>query len=290
MSCLSKMAEDQMQLQRHELKYLISEAVAVEIRHFIASFLEIDEFGASRPDLSYPVHSLYLDSPLLATYWHTINGDKNRYKLRVRFYDDRPESPVFLEIKRRMNDAILKQRGALRRGFIDSFLNGQLPDNSMIASKDPKQAGAVMRFHGLMLKHQARPTAHVSYMREAWISPNDNSIRVTMDRNVLCGPESTTLFKSEVNDPVCVFGRKVVLELKFTGRFPNWFRDLVQSFGLMQCSAAKYADGIALKGERFFSDSIHAGSPASDSLILRDKRIAELGVNQSESGKSPHQE
>ena len=284
------MAEDQMQLQRHELKYLISEAVAVEIRQFIGSFLEIDEFGASRPDLSYPVHSLYLDSPLLVTYWHTINGNKNRYKLRIRFYDDRPDSPVFLEIKRRMNDAILKQRGALKREFIGSFMNGQLPEASMIASKDPKQMGAVMRFHELMQKHQARPTAHVFYMREAWISPYDNSVRVTMDRNVLCVPESTTDFKAEVDDPVCVFGRKVVLELKFTGRFPNWFRDLVQSFGLMQCSAAKYADGIALKGERFFSDSIHVGSPASDSLILRDKRIAELGVNQSESRTSPHKE
>lgn len=279
-----------MQLQRHELKYIISEAVAVEIRQFISPFLEIDEFGVGKPDYSYPVHSLYLDSPRLVTYWHTINGNKNRYKLRIRFYDDRPEAPVFLEIKRRMNDAILKQRGALKREFIDSYLNGQLPEVSMIASKDPKQFGAVMRFHELMLKHQARPTAHVFYMREAWISPNDNSVRVTMDRNVFCGPEFSTRFSAEVDDPVCVFGRKVVLELKFTGRFPLWFRDLVQAFGLMQCSAAKYADGIALKGERFFSDSISTEGPTSDSLILRDKRIAELGCLQSDSRKSPPKE
>ena len=36
----------------------------------------------------------------------------------------------------------------------------------------------------------------------------------------------------------------VILELKFTSRYPNWFRDLVSGFGLMQCGAAKYVDGM----------------------------------------------
>jgi hypothetical protein len=140
------------------------------------------------------------------------------------------------------------------------------------------------------VRHQARPTAHVSYLREAWISRQDNSVRVTMDREVLCGPEFTTCFKSEVNDPVRVFGNAVVLELKFTGRFPRWFQDLVQAFGLMQCSAAKYADGIALKGERFFSDSVMVENAVAGSLSLRDKRIAEIGRLQSDSRKSPPKE
>ena len=42
------------------------------------------------------------------------------------------------------------------------------------------------------------------------------------------------------------------LELKFTGRFPDWFKELVRVFGLKQGSASKYADGIALKGESHF--------------------------------------
>jgi hypothetical protein len=38
----------------------------------------------------------------------------------------------------------------------------------------------------------------------------------------------------------------VVLELKFTGRFPDWFQDLVRHFALWKCSAAKYVDGVTL--------------------------------------------
>jgi hypothetical protein len=40
------------------------------------------------------------------------------------------------------------------------------------------------------------------------------------------------------------FGDSVVLELKFTNRFPEWFKELVRVFGLMQCGAAKYVDGL----------------------------------------------
>src|SRR5438876_609439 len=83
--------------------FLIDEPTALKVRDFVQCYLMIDEYGAMQPNLSYPVHSLYLDSDGLDTYWDTINGNKNRFKLRLRYYDDRPDSPIFLEIKRRMN-------------------------------------------------------------------------------------------------------------------------------------------------------------------------------------------
>lgn len=39
----------------------------------------------------------------------------NRFKLRIRFYDDIPASPAFLETERRLTDVIRKERAALRR-------------------------------------------------------------------------------------------------------------------------------------------------------------------------------
>lgn len=242
-----------MQLQRFELKYIVNENVALATRNFVSSYLEIDEYGATRPNLSYPVHSLYLDSDILTLYWHTINGNKNRYKLRLRFYENRPTAPVYFEIKRRMNDAILKQRGAVHRDAVELVLAGQLPEMQHMVSNEPKNLLAVQRFSQLMLEHCAKPRAHVSYLREAWISPRDNSIRVTMDRKVHCSPEFTARLEPEDRNLTPVFGNKVILELKFSGRFPDWFRELVRLFGLAQCSAAKYADGIALLGENHFS-------------------------------------
>lgn len=249
------MVEDRMQLQRLELKYIIRDELALQVREFVRSYLEIDEYGATRPNLSYPVHSLYLDSDDLHLYWETINGNKNRYKLRLRFYENRPSAPVYFEIKRRMNNAILKQRGGVWREAVDLILAGQLPEPAHMVSSDPKQLAALQRFSQLMNQHHCRPKAHISYVREAWISPLNNRVRLTMDRQVYCDPEPTASLLTELRNPVLVFGKNVVLELKFTGRYPDWFRELVRIFNLTQCSAAKYVDGIALVGEHRFGSS-----------------------------------
>ncbi len=89
------MQADRLQLQRFEIKFLVPEAVALAARDFVRSYLALDEFCHDRLQFSYPVHSLYLDSEALAFYHQTVNGDKNRFKLRLRFYDDKMTSPVF---------------------------------------------------------------------------------------------------------------------------------------------------------------------------------------------------
>ena len=240
---------DNLQHQRLELKYIVPEQVALAVRDFVSSYLTLDAFGARQPGLSYPVHSLYLDSDDLVFYWQTVNGNKNRFKLRLRYYDDRPASPVFFEIKRRVNAAILKQRGAVRRDAVDALLAGQLPDPEELFFDEPTQLPALERFCELMQHHYAKPKAHIAYQREAWVSTDDNSLRVTMDRQVQIECEPAARLRTEMRNPVNVFKNGIVLELKFTGRFPDWFKELVQCFNLWQCSAAKYADGITLQME-----------------------------------------
>jgi hypothetical protein len=247
--------DSRLQLQRFELKYIIKPDVALAVRNFVQSYLKIDEYGATQPNLSYSVHSLYLDSDDLTIYWGTINGNKNRYKLRIRFYENRPKAPVYFEIKRRMNDAILKKRCAIKREAAYLILAGHLPEPDHFMAYEPKQIDAIQDFRYLMVKDKAKPKAHVAYYREAWISPYDNSVRVTLDREVKVDPEPSARFEAEMKNPVVVFGSNVVLELKFTGRFPDWFKELVRLYGLAQCSAAKYADGVALMGE----DRLFAG-------------------------------
>jgi hypothetical protein len=265
----------ELQLSRLEHKYIVSPEVALAVRDFVASYLELDEFGATHPNLSYPVHSLYLDSDDLRIYWGTINGDKNRYKLRLRFYENRPNAPVYFEIKRRMNNAIMKQRGAVRRDAVSQVLSGMLPGAEQMTSTDPRQLLAIQRFVELAATVGAKPKAHIAYQREAWVQPDDNSIRVTLDRDVLCCVDATTELRTEMDRPFCVFGKSVVLELKFTGRFPDWFGELVRTFNLHQTSAAKYADGVALMGESLFS-AAGGLAPGPEYARHRAERLAAL--------------
>lgn len=244
-----------LQEQRYELKYIIPEDIALAIRDFVSGYLVLDGFAAPPPDCSYDNHSIYLDSDRLHTYHASINGEKNRYKLRVRFYDEQPESPVFFEIKRRMDGIIMKQRCAVRREAVASLIGGQFPEEEHLLEHGPKAFDTLQKFCHLVSMLGAKPKAHVAYAREAWVSEADNSVRVTMDRHVRSEPQFDATARIAMVDPVYVFQRQLVLELKFTNRFPNWFRDLVQAFGLMQSGGAKYAGGIQIKGENLYSSN-----------------------------------
>ncbi len=238
-----------MQASRFEQKYLISEQTAQQVRDFVQSYLELDENGVGKPNFSYPVHSLYLDSEDFKLYWSTINGDKNRFKLRLRFYNANPDTPVFFEIKRRMNNCIMKQRGGARREAVERLLAGHLPEPADLVTKDPRHLHALQRFCQLMQEVRATPRVQVSYLREAYVPHDDNSARLTMDRRVQVESRRTSNLVTTMDHPVMVWGPDVVLELKFTNRFPEWFRELVEVFGLRQRGAAKYVDGVELLGD-----------------------------------------
>jgi hypothetical protein len=241
--------KDKLQPQRFELKYLVSEPAALAMRDFVRSYLVPDEFAARSPSLSYPNHSLYLDSDDLRLYWDVVNGSKNRHKLRLRFYNDQPDAPVFFEIKRRSDNAILKERGAVRREAVSSLLAGQLPAPGHLASQNPKHLAALQHFCRLMHQNSATLKTHVSYQREAWMNPVDNSVRVTFDREVRIAPQAEPVISTRMADPVMPWAGQVILELKFTSRFPNWFFEMVRLFNVMQCGVAKYAEGVAWLGD-----------------------------------------
>jgi hypothetical protein len=80
----------------------------------------------------------------------------------------------------------------------------------------------------------------VSYQREAYVTPQDDAVRLTFDRNVQSGRFDQSL---QINKLDARFQPKVpgtILELKFTDRFPGWMRDLAQCFNLTRSPMAKY--------------------------------------------------
>lgn len=247
------MPKDRLQTQRFELKYIVTEETARAVRQFVRCYLKPDEFAASLPDQSYPVHSLYLDSPDLATYQAVQTGEKNRFKLRIRYYSSEDEA-VYFEIKRRTNEVISKSRAKVRREFVEPLLEGRPPQLKHLVAPDGRQLAALQDFCRLMHRLKATPRSHVAYFREAWMSPENNSLRVTFDRDVRCEPEFGTAFRTEFGEAVAVFGRNVVIELKFVDRLPLWCTELVRSFNLRRGGAPKYAQGVFLLGEHRVSN------------------------------------
>jgi hypothetical protein len=227
---------------RHELKYHISESTAEAIVQFIKPYIPLDRYCKLQRSRDYPIVSLYLDSTDLQLCKESLGGLMNRYKLRIRSYTDEPDYPRFFEIKRRINTIIMKSRARVMTRDVPILLRGlPLPPQNYTADTD-----SINQFQLYLNNIQARPTVLIRYKRQAYEGGTENKVRITFDRE-LCycvtrEPEVRLSGGGWQRNPFTEGG--VVLEIKFTDRYPFWLTEMVKFFNLRQRSISKYASSI----------------------------------------------
>lgn len=219
---------------RYELRYFVSPEQALRIRDFVREYLDFDEHSVGKPDYSYPVHTLHLDSEDWKLYWRTVRGDQDRWKLRVRYYSSHPDSPIYFEVLHQEADIVSKYRAGVRTEAVNALLGGYLPAPEHLLSQNPKEAMALQRFATMMHELHARPRLHLIWMREAYES-DDGKARVTLDRSICASKASGDfggLLPVAMENPLMCVNHLVILQLRFTERFPDWYRELVRVFSL----------------------------------------------------------
>jgi hypothetical protein len=229
------------QFHRIEAKYTVPSSMAGEIARYIQPYVVEDPHAEGQPDHAYDVLTLYLDSPDLRLYRETREGVLNRLKLRIRRYDRSPSSTAFLEIKRRHNRMVKKDRARLATDAVAQFLGGGAPDTARLST--PERA-CYDEFTGLTALWLARPVVWVQYRREAWAGVFDPRLRVTFDREICCARADGGI---DVPPPSLwkpIEAEGVVLELKLDYAFPEWLLGLVRTFDLTRQSFSKYARSI----------------------------------------------
>jgi hypothetical protein len=231
-----------LQASRYELKFLISEAKAKAIQKEVAARMKPDTF--TKDEFGYHIRSLYLDSRHLDCYQQTNDGVKNRFKLRVRFYDDACDSPVFLEVKRRVTNVIQKKRAGVSRESASKLVRGGAPTPSMLLKNNAQQRDALVTFCRLRDQLAAVGHIYVDYFRQAFECDSNNQYRVTFDREVCGSPHVPG--SGIVMPPRKKMSRidGVVLELKFVNKPARWMTQLTKRFGLQPISVPKYVECV----------------------------------------------
>jgi hypothetical protein len=225
---------------RFECKYQISEAKAAAVEKFIQPYLHLDRYCKLRPAGNYPIASLYLDSPNLQLCKESLTGQKNRFKLRVRGYNDDPAYPKFFEIKRRINVTIIKDRHRVKHSDIERLLSGgPLPEQYYSTEQE-----SLKQFLFYMRTINAGPIVLVRYIRRAYEDDSENRVRVTFDRKLSYKITNRPVVELEGAGWQRHPFNDVVLEIKFTSRFPAWLTHLVRCLELQQQSFSKYANCI----------------------------------------------
>ena len=228
---------------RHECKYLIDEPLAHRVRQFIKPFLVPDPHSLRRTELRYPVYSLYLDTVSLRFYRDTLQGIKNRFKLRLRYYsEDDASAPVFFEVKKRVDKVVRKSRECVDSLDAEAFLHGRGGREAIWRQRYGKD------FHEFLQRcraTRARPTVRIHYLREAYESRGGDPVRITFDSHLHHSlVNGLNLIDRRIEwRPTPVNG--VILEVKFTERCPQWVRQMIRSFQLDRQSVPKYVMSVA---------------------------------------------
>ena len=226
---------------RFELKYLINLHQAEALRQALGAYLAPDD-NASGPG-SYELASLYYDSPDFRCYWEKIDGIKFRRKLRIRHYASpaplSAETPVFVEIKQRLDKVTQKRRVLLPYA---SAL--QLCSQRQVPEHEPQDEAVIQEIAAFTWQYNLRPTCIVRYRRQALVGCEyDIGLRVTFDTQLTCQAQPLDL--QEPTNGLPLFpADTVVMEIKVNERVPYWLTELVAAHNLQLVRISKYCRSI----------------------------------------------
>lgn len=92
-------------MQRYELKYILSASQSENLLARLQGHMLLDCYGRTS------IASLYYDTPDSRLVRSSLEKPKFKEKMRLRSYGmATPESPVFLELKRKADDIVYKRR------------------------------------------------------------------------------------------------------------------------------------------------------------------------------------
>lgn len=230
--------------KRYELKYLITEAQAAEVRRCCRAHLPTDPYAQRQAGFQYPILSVYLDSPTRELLRMTVERQVQRFKLRVRTYRGYRKSasglPAFFEIKRKSHGIVHKTRARVSPELADTLLWNQRAFLERRTECDAPTYENVNEFLQLRSRLQANPVVGVYYAREAYEGNSMNRLRVTLDRNLHYGVQS-----APGNGHADMWWQAnpggVILEIKFTGTYPFWVTDMLHRVEVLRRGECKYA-------------------------------------------------
>lgn len=233
--------------QRFEAKYYLHELEAQAVLSAMMPYVTSDPHVP--PGQSYAILSLYLDSPDLTLCESSEFGEKNRFKLRVRSYGEGPEAPVFLELKRRIDKVIKKERVGVKRSYLPQILRGKGFCEDALLNPSRGALQKLYNFRDYQESINAMPRCMVRYTREAYMSDLEEPVRISLDRCLSTMPvagysEDIWSYDNKRYKEVDAFD--VMFEIKFSNAMPFWVRQLIQTFELTRSSCAKYVECVRM--------------------------------------------
>ena len=219
---------------RVEEKYIVTKAQYKELISQFGDKMKCDEYSSGGK--FYQICNIYYDTPDSNLIRTSLQKPAYKEKIRLRSYG-KPgmDTKVFLEVKKKYRGIVNKRRSTLTLKEAYSFTK-----TKMLPDIKPYMNEQVLKELQFSLRcYNAQPKVFISYERRAFFGADDDSFRVTFDKNIITRREN-------VNLEYGVFGTKLIdddtmiLEVKYSENMPLWFMRCIKKLGIQKGSFSKY--------------------------------------------------
>ena len=215
--------------RRHELKYLVSDDQRSALEEAFAHAMLPDPYGEST------ICNVYYDTPDFRLIRASLEKPVYKEKLRLRSYGPAaPETPVFLELKKKYESIVYKRRVTLTAEAAEACMahGTPVPGDSQIG----REIDYFRRFYKTL-----QPAMYLSYDRSAWFSAQSRDLRVTFDRHIAWRREGMRL-TAPAGGKELLPEEMSLMEVKAADAIPFWLASLMSRNGVRQTTYSKYGE------------------------------------------------
>ena len=229
---------------RFEKKYFLNNLQVEQLKHRLSPLMKLDPILAGKE--FYSIRSLYFDDYNDTCLKQVLNGISERYKYRIRFYNNN-DKYIVLEKKYKINNMTKKLSCEITKEIVDNILKGNVSIN--------KDNDKLLNEFYLMIKTRGfKPVVIIDYDRIPYVY-DAGCVRITFDFNLSCSYDFDNLFSDKLFRIPLMEEGKTILEVKYNDFIPDYIRFSLQLNELYRTSYSKYSNGrLAIKN--YFGGSL----------------------------------
>lgn len=241
-SGLALEANNQLQVSRTELKYLVGLKGRLHLLDAFNSLLRPDAYG----DYSgYSVRTVYFDGKDNQDYINKLNKTSFQKRIRLRVYNPTDTTAKF-EIKKKWRHSQIKDSIVVTRADAQAILDGNFEVLKNYEGETARLGYELCKTSGY------RPVSLVEYKRRAFTHPQFNT-RLTLDNELRYQNFDYGLFDETLDKYINVTDiTETILEVKYERFLLPYIQDVLAQANLKSCPISKFGSSRSLLDEFYY--------------------------------------
>lgn len=211
-----------------------------ELKSVIEQYMRPDKYCVGGKE--YGIYNIYYDTPDDFLIRESLAKPYFKEKLRLRSYYSpaTPDSPVFLEIKRKIGGIVTKRRVSLTLAESREYLlTRRKPESHKYI-----QNQVFTELDAFLDHYPVAPKQYISYQREAFFGKDNKDFRLTFDRKLTERRYDLDLQDESYGNYIIGKDQRL-MEVKVSDSMPEWLINKLSELEIYKTSFSKYGKAYA---------------------------------------------